>query len=232
MYLLNILTGRSVAYPQMAGATTAPPRIDRRTKRARQDARDAREDLFDAAIEVVAERGFGQASVDAIAARAGLSKGAVYWHFSSKDDLFFALLEERVDRAFIDMTEALATAPPERDMSIEASKQFVAALRGHRELLLIESEYWGMAVRDPKVRRRYARRQARLRRELADALILRVRHLGGPAIDELAEELATIIMSLTAGLAQERMISPSAVPDHLLGESFALLYAGLAARGG
>jgi AcrR family transcriptional regulator len=216
----------------MAGTTQTRKRLDRRTRAARRDGRDAREDLFDAAIEVVAERGFRQASVDEIAARAGLSKGAVYWHFASKEDLFFALLEERLDRAFIDGVALLASAPPEQDMSVEASSRFVEVMRRQRYLVLVENEYWAMAVRDPKLRRRYARRQEGLRRGLAEALQARVEHLGGPSIErDQAEGLATLVMSLIAGLAQERMISPSAVPDDLLGEALALLYRGLVERG-
>jgi AcrR family transcriptional regulator len=215
----------------MPGATAKRTRVDRRTRAARSDGRDAREDLFDAAIEVVAERGFRDASVDEIAQRAGLSKGALYWHFPSKDDLFFALLEERVDGAYIQMAEMLATAPAEQDMSVEASRHFAEVIRRQRDLLLIDNEYWSMAVRDPKLRRRYARRQARLRKRLADAFRLRVEHLGGPSIEGRGEDIAAIIMGLTVGLGQERMISPSAIPEHLLGEAIALIYRGLVARG-
>jgi AcrR family transcriptional regulator len=215
----------------MPSATAKNSRIDRRTRSARADGRDARQDLFDAAIEVVTERGFKDASVDEIARRAGLSKGGLYWHFPSKDDLFFALLEERVDRAYIQMAEMLATAPADQDMSVEASRRFVEVIRRQRDLLLIDNEYWSMAVRDPKLRRRYARRQARLRNRLAEAFRLRMEHLGGPSIEGRAEEIAAIVMGLTVGLGQERMISPSAVPEHLLGEAIALIYRGLVARG-
>ncbi|MEA2349239.1 MAG: hypothetical protein QOG86_180, partial [Thermoleophilaceae bacterium] len=84
----------------MAAATKARPRprVDRRTRSARAQKRDARADLLDAALAVVAKRGYRDSSVDEIAERAGYSKGAVYWHFDGKDDLFLALLEERVDR--------------------------------------------------------------------------------------------------------------------------------------
>lgn len=209
-----------------------PPRSDRRTRAARAESRDAREELFDAAIAVFAERGFNDASVDEIAARAGYSKGALYWHFAGKEDLFFALLDERIDRFYLEMAELLETAPPDRDMAPEASQRFVEALRGERALILLTHEYWSQAVRDPKLRRRLARRQARLRSALARALVARSEHLGGPPVEAWAENWATVIIALTTGLAQERLISPSAVPDHLLGETIALIYRGLADRGG
>ena len=116
----------SIAMPTRAQATTQ--RQDRRTRAARDEHRDAREALLDAAAEVFAARGLREASVDEIAQRAGYSKGAVYWHFESKDGLFLALLEERVDRPTREMIELLESAPTDQDMSVEASR---AVRRAH-----------------------------------------------------------------------------------------------------
>ena len=192
--------------------------------------RDGREALLEAAVAVLALRGYRDASVDEIAQRAGYSKGGLYWHFASKDDLFLALLEERIDRPTREMIELLESAPPEQDMVPEANQRFMEVLRGQRELLLLEHEYWSQAVRDPKVRARYTRRQAKLRAALGKALALRVRHLGAPPLDADPEEMATAFMGLTAGLAQQKLVDPDTVPDHLLGDIFALVYAGHVAR--
>lgn len=59
---------------------------------------DTRSRILAAASQVFAEQGLERASLDAVAAAAGLTKGAVYWHFSSKQDLFAALLAEQVHR--------------------------------------------------------------------------------------------------------------------------------------
>src|SRR5215470_5035871 len=52
--------------------------------------------VLDAARRVFLARGYGGATLDAIAEEAGFSKGVVYSQFSSKADLFMALLEERI----------------------------------------------------------------------------------------------------------------------------------------
>ena len=210
--------------------TRPSSRIDRRTRSARAEGRDGREALLEAAVEVLALRGYRDSSVDEIAQRAGYSKGGLYWHFASKDDLFLALLEERIDRPTREMIELLESAPPEQDMVPEANQRFMEVLRGQRELLLLEHEYWSQAVRDPKVRARYTRRQAKLRSALGKALAVRVRHLGAPPLDADPEEMATAFMGLTAGLAQQKLVDPDTVPDHLLGDIFALVYAGHVAR--
>ena len=61
-----------------------------------------RERLIRAARDMIAERGFHRVSLDAIAARAGLTKGAFYDNFHSKDELFLAVVgtwsTERIQR--------------------------------------------------------------------------------------------------------------------------------------
>lgn len=59
---------------------------------------DTRTRVLTAATEVFAEQGYVNASLDKVAARAGMSKGAVYWHFSSKQDLFLEILEQNLSR--------------------------------------------------------------------------------------------------------------------------------------
>jgi AcrR family transcriptional regulator len=206
-------------------------RLDRRSKAARSQGRDARTMLLDAAAEVFAARGLRQASVEEVAERAGYSKGAVYWHFDSKEDLFLALLEERIDRPTREMIALLESAPPEQDMGPEASRRFVELMRTERDLLLLEQEYWAQAVRDPELARRYRQRQDGLRSALGKALVTRVAHLGGPTLGAAeGAAMATIMLALAGGLARERLIDPAAVPDGLLGEALVLLYKGTASK--
>jgi AcrR family transcriptional regulator len=210
-------------------AAGARSRVDRRTRAARSEGNDARAVLLDAAAAVFAERGFRDATVDEIAERAGYSKGAVYWHFDGKDDLFAALIDQRVDSATWEMIELLESAPAGQDMGPEASRRFVEILHGERELLLLYNDYWSQAVRDPTLRRHYARRRARLRKRVAEALKARMEHLGGPAEGFDPEAMATVILSLATGLAQERLVAPEAVPDSLLGDAIVFLYKGIVA---
>jgi AcrR family transcriptional regulator len=205
-------------------------RRDRRTRSARAEARDGREALLDAALGVFAERGYRDASIDEIAERAGYSKGAVYWHFSSKDELFSTLLEERLDKPWREGIALLQSASADADMAPEASARFTAMLRGQRELVLLDQEYWSLAVRDPKLRTRYAKRQRDLRRALGRAIAARMEHLGAPPLDEKPEELAAAFVALGQGLAIQRLIDARAVPDSILGDTFALIYAGHLAR--
>ncbi len=69
-------------------AAAAPPPA---TRKRRQTVRR----LIEAANAVVAEKGFQRASLEEIAARAGLTKGAIYSNFESKEHLFWAVLGSR-----------------------------------------------------------------------------------------------------------------------------------------
>jgi AcrR family transcriptional regulator len=210
--------------------TDATTRIDRRTKAGRRNRITSRERLLIAAAKVFAERGFERASVDEIAAEAGLSKGSLYWNFASKDDLFEALLEEHVDRRARAILNLTKEAPAGLDMSAEASRWFSELLREERQLILLSHEYWSRAARDPEIRRRYAERQAKLRRELASALESRGNELGAPPFALSPTDVATAYVALMEGLSFQRLIDPESVSDQLLGEIMALIYQGLVAR--
>jgi AcrR family transcriptional regulator len=208
-----------------------PRRVDRRTRAARAEQRDGRADLLEAALEVFADRGYRDASVDEIADRAGYSKGAIYFHFSGKEGVFFALLEERVDAPLYAGLELLATGPPGQDMSVEATRQFTEMLRKQRQVLLLDQEFRSLALRDGRLRRRYVERQRRLRSAMAHALRARLEHLGAPP-SENPERMAGNILALIGGLYQEKLIDPDGLPDDALGEMLALSFAGHVARAG
>jgi len=75
----------------------------RRTKTEAAATRDA---LLDAALRVFRDRGVAHTSLEEIAAAAGVTRGAVYWHFKDKADLFSALCE----RVQLPMEAMLAAA--------------------------------------------------------------------------------------------------------------------------
>lgn len=62
-------------------------------RRTREAAAATREQLLDAAERVFRDRGVTRTSLSEVAAEAGLTRGAVYWHFRDKADLFLAMCE-------------------------------------------------------------------------------------------------------------------------------------------
>jgi AcrR family transcriptional regulator len=64
-----------------------PPRSDKRAR--------TRQALIDAAAEVIGERGLDRTSLEEVAARAGMSRGAIYGNFANKEELFLAVAATR-----------------------------------------------------------------------------------------------------------------------------------------
>ena len=181
-----------------------------------------RAQLLDAAERVFARDGLRGASVDTIALEAGYSTGAIYSNFKGKEDLFLALLEERIDPRLAKVYEAVeaelaAGVPP-----LEASRRFVSALRGERDAFLLLIDFWGQAVRDPTAAERFAQRHARLRatvgRLLDTAIPERETGLGLPT-----DQLATTLIALGNGFAIELLADPDAVPEDLFGHAIGAL---------
>lgn len=70
--------------------------LSKEPEESSQSLLDTRSRILVAAKQVFARQGYAGATLDMIAAEAGLTKGAVYWHFESKSDLFLALMEEQL----------------------------------------------------------------------------------------------------------------------------------------
>jgi TetR/AcrR family transcriptional regulator, cholesterol catabolism regulator len=98
--------------------------------------------LFDSAMELIGERGFTDASVDEIVARAGVAKGTVYYHFSGKAELVEALIADRFAPLAAAFRTAAAAHPDDPRAAIEAivraELEFLAEHSSFSKLLLTE----------------------------------------------------------------------------------------------
>ena len=83
-------------------------------------------EILDAARHVFAEKGFNDATIDQIAALAGVAKGTVYLYFESKRDLFLAALREGALALHAEVAAQLLTAP-----TCEAKLRAFIAARFH-----------------------------------------------------------------------------------------------------
>ncbi|WP_437573092.1 TetR family transcriptional regulator [Sorangium sp. So ce887] len=77
-------------------------------RRTKEEAAATREQILDAALLVFSRKGYSAATLQDVAAEAGLTRGAVYWHFKGKVELYSALVGERFARASEVLAEALS----------------------------------------------------------------------------------------------------------------------------
>lgn len=169
--------------------------------------------------------------MQAIADRAGLTRGAVYWNFKSKPELFLALLDERIDKPVRDLMRLTETAPAGQPTAATISQGLARLITEQAPLVMLLFEHWAAAVRDPSLRDAFNQRQQTLRRALARALDARHKATGVP-LTYPAERLATGVLALAHGIAMSKLIDPDDTRDELYGEILDLLYDGLIQRAG
>jgi len=167
--------------------------------------------ILRAAMSVFADRGFAGATIDAIAEAAGFTKGAVYSNFGSKDDLFFALLDQQISHRHEMVTELVEDAAA-RPSPKAVGELLMAELLDNRDWQMIFVEYWLRAMRDPDLRQRFVEHRRAVRAAIGDA----VRHLAFES-DVAPASITVLVLALSNGLSIEEFIDPGTVPPDLFG---------------
>lgn len=93
--------------------------IDTPQRRLREQLHQKRSELIlEVAEEILIRKGYHNASMDEIAAHAGVAKGTLYQHFPTKEDLFFALIEQALIR-FEQLVQQIAASPSNSRQKLE-----------------------------------------------------------------------------------------------------------------
>lgn len=186
--------------------------------------------LLDGAEAVFARSGFHGASVEEIAREAGATTGALYSNFASKEDLFLALFEERIDADFGDYSRIVTAGATIEEQARGAADRWMAILRERPDYFPLLMEFWAYAIRKPVLRERLAGRFASLR-EASARLVLEGAEQQGyyPPNAEAGQLVGTLVNALGNGLALEKLVDPDSVPDSLYGDMLVLIFQALQA---
>ncbi|MEV0032929.1 TetR/AcrR family transcriptional regulator [Nocardia sp. NPDC050793] len=168
---------------------------------------ETRKRLLTAAYEVFAEEGFGRATVEGVCERAGFTRGAFYSNFTSLDELFLAMWEERSAAMLADVGAALD------DISVDD----VTDLRDVVDRLLravplddawyrITAEFTSHALRTPTLRRVMAAREEAIVAALMPAVVAALGRFGRAVPDP--EELGQAMVAVHDGTAVQVLMEP------------------------
>jgi AcrR family transcriptional regulator len=185
-------------------------------KRARTQAA-----LAQAALDVVAQKGFAAASLDEIAARAGMTKGAVYSNFRSKAELLMAAITLKGLTLTPARAEDVTLREHLADMADELA-QMLARARSHAQFL---AEFQLYALGDPDVR-------ASLGAVYADAFAGNAAFLGGlPDLKpgQSPQRLAVAQQAIAMGFLVQSFLSPDEVTEAVIADTYRALADGWAA---
>jgi AcrR family transcriptional regulator len=183
--------------------------------RTRPTRDDTCEKLFDAAARVFEEQGIGGASIEAIVAAAGFTRGAFYSNFASKDELIIAMLEEHVAQSIRRNLELLEKHKDPSDF-IEALKSMDRSQQdplGRSPLLHMEMILY--VARAEKRRPELAKRLRARRRLIAEIVETTMQNSGRKAPN--AAWTGAILLALEDGFRLHRLIDPETTsPDSFL----------------
>ncbi|HEX5226546.1 MAG TPA: TetR family transcriptional regulator [Bryobacteraceae bacterium] len=129
--------------------------------------------LLDAARRIFSRDGFEASRIEDIATATGHTRGAFYAHFSSKEDLFFALFEQEAGDRLRELRTVLERCPDAEKRLAELRKFYVARV-SDRQWVMLSLEFKLFALRHPKLRARLARTHRRIRESLKIETISRL----------------------------------------------------------
>ncbi len=182
------------------------------TESARRQKTRAR--LLDAAFEIFAEKGVHAASVETITEAAGFTRGAFYSNFSTKEELFFALMERenalRIEQLQVGVAEYLGPfAEQGEGISDDIVGTVVAKVlelqTDDRRWCLVQSEFLLLAMRDGAVARAYVEFQNRFFVELTAIVVDALASVSRRFVIEPVEAVR-IFAELCASAAQNAIL--------------------------
>ena len=110
--------------------------------------------ILDAALSLFVKNGYSQTSMDDIVNLSGLSKGAIYHHYSSKKVLFLSLIDYWETFYFKDiLNKNISDCNPD-DLLREISQNVFIAFKSKKNIFLAELEFWSLSNYDNDVRER------------------------------------------------------------------------------
>ncbi|TMG84560.1 MAG: TetR family transcriptional regulator [Betaproteobacteria bacterium] len=182
-----------------------------RVRRTKQESEQTRQHILDAALREFARRGVTRTTLQRIAAAAGVTRGAVYWHFANKRALFRAM-RDQVSLPLFDRTELLGADGPDPLRAVERFLHSVVdqiekypQTRHTFEIMLLKCEYVDEFRTEIK-------RHARSCRELSSKLALvyaRARDSGAMRSDLSPESAALDTCVFITGLLRLWLIDES-----------------------
>lgn len=203
--------------------TVGSARPRRRTQAQRRA--ETRANILAAAQAVFARQGLRGASLEEVAAEAGVSRGAVYYNFTDKEQLFLALLRHRC-RERAQRLRSLAAESDAADVTVRrAATAFIDSAERDPSWTRLFVEFTALVAERPELRAELADELRDCREAIVEILERRL-----PDSDVATQlpirELAAGAVALANGLALERLADPT-LPQDLLADLIELIIAGL-----
>jgi len=191
-------------------STGAGRRAPKGDKRQRTRAR-----LIEAAVELIREKGFEHVTLADVAARAGMTTGAIYGNFKNRIDLLMAVAEVRG----APIVPKLRPGMSFRELMRALADAIVEALPQRRAAFVGTMHFHAYAFTHEDLRARGVAEVAEIYRRSTQGLLM----FPQSALPMPAELLSPVIHALTDGLIQRRLMTPELVGDEVIYAAFEAL---------
>ena len=121
--------------------------------RNRRASENRKEKIFEAALQCFNKKGYYKTSIDDIASRCKISKGGIYYHFRSKEQIFRELYSFKVTRYFESLTAYIQEASDPAERIRLLAKKTGQVLKENQDFFKFCLEFLSMGVREPGIRR-------------------------------------------------------------------------------
>jgi AcrR family transcriptional regulator len=173
----------------------------------------SRRQVLDAAIQTLATRGFAHTSVSDIAETAGMSKGAVHYHFSRKADLIAQVLARCLEVSQERLRAAWDAPGSPTDKIRRSLREMRQRWREGGPELRVVADLMAQGVHDEELRKPVAEMFQRTRAELIERLVGSLADLGlKPRIP--AHIVPRLLLATFDGLALHDFFDPPSDQDH------------------
>ena len=108
--------------------------------------------ILDSALDVFVKKGYAETRMEDIVKLSGLSKGAIYYHYNSKRDLFLSLIEHWENYSFPDIFNKDLEKNTSSEILRQIVKDIINTFKTNKKVFLAELEFWSLANHDSEVR--------------------------------------------------------------------------------
>jgi AcrR family transcriptional regulator len=165
-----------------------------------------RQRLLDGALTVFAREGFGRSTVEQVCAQAGFTRGAFYSNFTSLDELFLAIWEQKSEAMRGALAAALeADLPPVKDLR-EAVEHVLALVPVDDEWFRVTAEFTAHALRTPALRRVVAAREEGIEAALMPLITALLARVGLRVTDP--DALGPALVAAHDGTSVQCLVAP------------------------
>ncbi|MBI3584916.1 MAG: TetR/AcrR family transcriptional regulator [Nitrospinae bacterium] len=112
-----------------------------------------KQQILESAIRCISRQGYHQTTMDDIASEAGLSKGALYWYFKSKDEILTAMCRQQCDEHLQILSHFADQKMSIKELALKTGDKILESLINEPDQCKMSFEFWALTDENEQVKR-------------------------------------------------------------------------------